>query len=344
MDARVGVQAGTIRAMSRFLVDLHAHPGQFMLAAYADDHPLIVRTGGSKLREANAAIRAAGLGLVSFATVSDLPLLRPGDAGLRAVRDFEPGEAMEVHRRQVLAIRELASERGHRLILGIGDATAARDAGELGVLLACEGGDFLEGRIERVAEAYEDGVRSIQLVHYRVNELGDIQTEAPVHGGLTDFGAGVIGEMNRLGMVVDLAHAPWSVARGALECSRAPVMISHSHLASGEDSAARLLSEEHALAVAEAGGVIGAWPSGMALGSFDEYLDEIERMVELLGIEHVAIGTDMDGNYQPVMTRYDQFAEIESGLAARGLGDDELGLLLGGNCLRLLRAVEEAAG
>lgn len=334
--------------MPQFRADLHAHPGQFMLAAYDDDHPAIVRTGGSKLGAADEAIRAAGMGLVSFATVSDLPLLRPGAAGLTAVREFESGEALEVHRRQLAAIRSLVAEPGHRLILGSDDAEAAHEAGELGVFVACEGGDFLEGELERVAEAHADGVRSIQLVHYRVNELGDIQTEEPVHGGLTDFGGAVVEEMNRLGMVVDLAHAPWSVARDAIERSSAPVMISHSHLvpseARSEASAARLLSEEHALAVAEGGGVIGAWPSGMALGSFDEYLDEIVRMVELLGVAHVGIGTDMDGNYQPVMTAYDQFAAIDGGLEVRGLGEQERGLLLGRNFLRLLREVEAAAG
>ncbi|MBT5775682.1 MAG: hypothetical protein HOH95_15040 [Dehalococcoidia bacterium] len=330
--------------MSRFFADLHAHPGQFMLAAYPDDHPVVAATGGSKLGEAVAGIRAGGVGLVSFATVSDMPLLRSGDAGMSAVREFRPGEALEVHRRQLGALRALAEEDGNRLVRSAADVEAAQAAGELAVFVACEGGDFLEGDIARVAEAYGDGVRSIQLVHYRVNELGDIQTEEPVHGGLTDFGGEVVAEMNRLGMVVDLAHAPWSVTRGALERSSAPVMISHSHLASSEASAARLLSAEHALAVAAAGGVIGAWPSGVVLESFDEYLDEIVRMVELLGIEHVAIGTDMDGNYRPVVTRYEQFVEIESGLRARGLGEDELGLLFGGNFMRLLRAVEGAAG
>ncbi len=323
-----------------------------MLAAYPDDHPVVAATGGSKLGEAVEGIRAGGVGLVSFATVSDLPLLRPGDSGMSAVRDFRPGEALEVHRRQLEALRALAEEDGNRLVSSAADVDAAQAAGELAVFVACEGGDFLEGQIGRVAEAYADGVRSIQLVHYRVNELGDIQTEAPVHGGLTDFGGEVVAEMNRLGMVVDLAHAPWSVTGGALERSSAPVMISHSHLvgseagpdASSGGTAARLLSTEHALAVAEAGGVIGAWPSGVVLESFDDYLDEIVRMVELLGIEHVAIGTDMDGNYKPVMTRYEQFVEIEAGLRSRGVNEDDLGRLLGGNFMRLLRAVEEAAG
>jgi len=328
--------------MSRFFVDLHAHPGQFQLSGYPEDHPTRIRRGGPKLAAADEAIRAAGMGLVSFSMVSDMPLLQRVDGGIAAGREFEPGEAIAIHAGQLAALQALAAQPGHRHVLRSEDAEAARMAGELGVFMACEGGDFLDGQIERVAKAYADGVRSIQLVHYHVNELGDIQTAAPVHDGLTEFGGAVIEEMNRLGMVVDLAHAPWSVTRDALDRSSAPVMISHSHLASAESSVARLLSEEHALAVTEAGGVIGAWPSGFVLQSFDEYLDEIVRMVDLLGIEHVAIGTDMDGNYLPVMTEYAQFAAVDEGLAARGLGPDELDLLLGGNFLRLLRDVEAA--
>jgi membrane dipeptidase len=144
-------------------------------------------------------------------------------------------------------------------------------------------------------------------------------------------------------MLVDLAHAPWSVVASALERSSAPVMISHTHLASGADPHPRLVTDEHALAVAEAGGVIGAWPSGVVLETFDDYLDEIVRMVELLGAAHVGIGTDMDGNYRPVMTRFEQFDDLETGLGERGLSDDAIDLVLGGSFVRLFERVVESA-
>jgi membrane dipeptidase len=207
------------------------------------------------------------------------------------------------------------------------------------MLVTCEGGDFLEGRLPRVEEVWQQGARSITLVHYRVNDLGDIQTEPPRHGGLTPFGVDVVGEMNRLGMIIDLAHATWDVTRDVLDRSSHPVMISHSHLARGDDPHPRLLSRDHALAVAREGGLVGAWPAGVALETFDDYLDEILRMVDLLGADHVSIGTDMDANYQPVMTNYREMPSLAAGLRERGLGETETALVMGGNFMRLFEAV-----
>src|SRR5581483_1710101 len=78
------------------------------------------------------------------------------------------------------------------------------------VIVASEGGDFLEGEPERVDEVFERWqLRHLQLTHYRVNELGDIQTSAPVHGGLTETGVEVIRRCNRRGIVVDVAHGTY---------------------------------------------------------------------------------------------------------------------------------------
>lgn len=325
--------AGSLRA------DLHAHPGRCFLAGLPGDDAQVRVMGGSQLDAAQDDLREGGMGLVSFATVSDLRVLGLRESGLYAQRTFEPGEAWADHVRQVEALREFAARDGVRLVLTPDDLERAQREGELGLLATCEGADFLEGRLDKLALAHADGVRSITLVHYRVNELGDIQTESPVHGGLTPFGAEVVREMNRLRMVVDLAHATWDVTRDVLDRSSHPVMISHSHLASGPESHPRLLSHEHAQAVARNGGLIGAWPSGVRCESFDDFLDEILRLVDLLGAGAVAIGTDMDGNYKPVVTRYAQYPDLATGLAERGLGADEVDGLLGANFERLLREV-----
>ena len=278
--------------------------------------------------------------LACFATVSDLRALRiDGDRGLHAGRAFETGEAYADHERQLAALDEITTRRGVARILAPEDLDAIRATNRRGILLACEGGDFLEERLERVAEAYDRGVRSITLVHYRINELGDIQTEPPRYGGLTPFGVSVVREMNRLGMIVDLAHATFDATRQALDASSHPVMISHSHLAGEGDAHPRLLAREHALAVVKGGGLVGAWPSGMALASFDDFVDEILRMVDLLGVAHVAIGTDMDANYRPVLDSYRQMPELEAALQARGMGNDEVASILGGNFMRLFAAV-----
>ena len=86
-------------------------------------------------------------------------------------------------------------------------------------------------------------------------------------------------------------------------------------------------------------GVVAAWPAGIALASFDEYLDEILRMIDVLGIDGVAIGTDMDANYQPVVTNHRQFPDLAADLLGRGLAEAEVGAVLGGNLVRLFAQV-----
>jgi len=322
------------------LADAHAHPGRCFLRGLPADDPAAALLGGDTSDRAIDEIRASGVGLVAFATVADLRVLRPDPVvGIRAHRPFEPGEARADHDRQLRALAELTAREDVTPVLGSGDVRRARAGNTLGLLLACEGGDFLEGRIDGVEEAYAAGARSITLVHYRVNELGDIQTEPPMHGGLTPFGAEVVREMNRLGMIVDLAHATFEVTRDVLAVSDAPVMISHSHLASPGREHPRLLEREHALAVTRSGGLVGAWPAGAALASFDDYVEEILRMVEVLGVEHVAIGTDMDANYRPVLSHYGELPTLAEALRDRGLGPEETALVMGGNLARLVGEV-----
>jgi membrane dipeptidase len=320
-------------------VDVHAHPGRCFLRGTSEEDAIRAVLGPDDTERAVEDLRVGHVALSSFSTVADLRVLSVDENGIKASREFEPEEAWLDHERQLAALLDLAAQGNVRLIRTPGDLTDGSAGDAPGMLVTCEGGDFLEGRLSRVEEVWDRGVRSITLVHYRVNELGDIQTESPRHDGLTDFGLEVVREMNRLGMIIDLAHATWAVTRDVLDRSSHPVMISHSHLARDEDSHPRLISKEHALAVARAGGIIGAWPAGVELQSFDDYLEEILRMIELLGVEHVSIGTDMDANYQPVLTSHREMPSLAAGLHERGLSESEMNLVMGGNFLRLFEAV-----
>jgi len=118
-----------------------------------------------------------------------------------------------------------------------------------------------------------------------------------------------------------------------------PLMISHTHLNGGRQAHPRLVSNDHALAVARGGGLIGAWPSGVSSETFDDFVDEVARLVDLIGVDHVAIGTDMDANYKPVLTDYHGFAGIEAGLLRRGFLQADADRVLGGNAIELIRSV-----
>lgn len=321
-------------------IDVHAHPGRCFLAGLDAGHPLSVLLSGEHVAAALTAAHQAGMSAVGLSTVADLLVLGPdAEGGLRATRAFAPGEAYADHRRQMEGLIEVISGAGVTVIRTASDIESAHADGRTAALLTCEGGDFLEGNVDRLTEVHDLGVSSLTLVHYRVNEIGDIQTEEPVHGGLTAFGRQVVAEANRLGILIDCAHATSQVTRDVLACSSDPVMISHSHLDHVDRHHPRLLSDAHASGVAAAGGLIGAWPAGVTSGSLGDFVDEIIRLVDLVGVGHVAIGTDMDANYKPVLSRYEEFAAVEDLLVGRGLDTTETNQILGGNALALLRRV-----
>ena len=205
---------------------------------------------------------------------------------------------------------------GHPLVAALGPAAvadavrAARAAGMTALVLAA-----VADSSRRLEESRAAGLTVLTLVHYRVSEIGDVQTEAPVHDGLSRFGRDVVAECNRLGILVDCAHASFATTMAVLEESSQPVIISHGQLGyPGTDSSGtghpRLMTAQHAAAVAEAGGLVGAWPCGITSRSLTDFGTEILRLAEAAGLGHVAIGTDLDGNYRPVLTSYDQLDDL----------------------------------
>jgi len=131
--------------------------------------------------------------------------------------------------------------------------------------------------------------------------------------------------MNEMGMVIDLAHASYQTTKDVASITTAPILLSHSMLEMEADRpiAKRAISKEHAKLIAATGGVIGAWPSGFNK-SFDEYIDNIKLLVDTVGIDHVGIGTDMDANFKPVLTKYSEFPKLNDALIAKGFQNQKL--------------------
>ncbi len=321
-------------------IDLHSHAGRCFLAGLTAEHPMVASLGAASVAEAVRDARAAGMTALVLATVSDLAVLRPDPvSGLRAHRDFRPGEAAADHRRQLDGLRSAVSAAGAPVATSAAEVDAAARDGRTVALLGCEGGDFLDGDLRRLEEARAAGVTVLTLVHYRVNEIGDVQTESPVHGGLSRFGREVVAECGRLGIVVDCAHASFATTMDVIESSSQPVIISHGqlgHAGHTGSSHPRLLTAAHAASVTAAGGVIGAWPAGVTNRSLADFADEIIRLTEVAGPGGVAIGTDLDGNYRPVLTSYAQLADLTVLLRDRGLPADHIQQVLGGNAANLL--------
>jgi membrane dipeptidase len=320
-------------------IDTHAHPGRFFLKNPSYQTPTTRAFGAPFEQAAIADLNAGDVSAALFAAVADMRLLEmTATGGLHAGKDFKAGEAYADYKRQMSLLKALLTNRELTKGLTPSDAEAAHEHHKTAAIFAVEGGDFIEDRLDRVHEAFRDGVRAITIVHYHVNQIGDIQTEAPVHQGLTPLGKSIVREMNRAGVIVDLAHATLAVARDVIEVSTKPVMVSHTNLLTPTATFPRLISSEHAKLVAGAGGIIGSWPSGMGQATFADFIDSIQRLVDTVGVEHVAIGTDMDANYKPVLRSYRDWSLIPAALLARGMRETEVAGIMGGNFLRIFKA------
>lgn len=316
-------------------LDLHAHPGRFFMAG-APSSAFVDSYAPPDPDSAIADMRHGGLTGVMFATVADLSVLGKTQRGLGATRSFAPGESFADHLRQIDAARSLFDANGIALARSGADIRTAHRSRGLAGFVSVEGGDFIEDRLERIEHAAASGVRSITIVHYRVNQIGDTQTEESVHGGLTPLGRATIAAMEDAGVLVDLSHASFETAKDAAAIATRPMLMSHSNIAPGAGPHPRLISLEHARLVTATGGVIGCVPAGFAQASFDDFVDTILRMIDQLGIDQVAIGTDMDFTYRSVFPSYRDWPALAGTLLARGLAQDEAAKVMGGNVMRIL--------
>ncbi len=311
--------------------DLHCHPGVFPTkgtARFGADTDVIKTVND---------MNSGGLSGAFFSLVADMPLIKITDKGVTYDRTYEKGEAWSEFKRQLNVFKELFSSLDARWVTK--STGLISDSKKVAAFIACEGGDFIEG-LDRLDEAYEDGIRSVQLVHYVPNHLGDLQTAESQFNGASEMGKEVVKKMNSLGMVIDMAHASHKMVKDVTAITDSPLILSHSILKMEEDRpiGARAISEDHARLIAETGGVIGAWPSGFNK-SFDEYIDNTLRLVDVVGIDHVGLGTDMDANYKPVFDNYTQLFQWKEALKEKGLSNEEVQKLAGGNALRVIKSV-----
>jgi membrane dipeptidase len=340
MELSAAQRAAGIAFLKRHAsVDTHSHPGRFFLKQLTEQTPTTRAFGEAFEDQAIADLRAGNVSATLFCAVADMRLLEMTPTqGLRAARDWAPGEAYADYRRQITELRTLLSSRELTPGLTPADIDAAHRRHKTCAVFAVEGADFIEDRLDRLHEAFRDGVRAVTLVHYHINQIGDIQTEAPVHHGLSALGKSIVTEMNRTGIIVDLAHATLAVTQDVLDISSKPVMISHTNIATPSVSHPRLISSGHAKLVAAAGGIIGSWPSGVGQTNFSDYIDSIQRLIDTVGIDHAAVGTDMDANFKPVLRSYRDWSLIPAALLARGLHERDVAKVMGGNFLRVFKA------
>ncbi|MCK8787006.1 membrane dipeptidase [Roseomonas sp. NAR14] len=313
-------------------VDIHSHAGHVIGTQRV--------AGQAPFLPVAEPMRAGGMAAICLAIVSDSPVHRVmADRRIRPFRDPAPGELRAYGEASFARLHALLREQELAVITDAAALRAAR-SGRPSVVVSAEGADFLEGDPAGVEAARNRwALRHLQLTHYRVNELGDIQTEPPVHGGLTPVGAEVIRRCNRLGVVVDVAHGTYDLVKQAAAVTTRPLVLSHTSLADAPGRFSRLVSPDHARVVAGTGGVIGIWPPASRFPDMAALAAGFAAMVEVVGVEHVGLGTDMRGLTGPaVFDSYRDLPALAAALLARGFSAAELRALLGGNYTRVFAA------
>ena len=206
--------------MDNVSVEVHSHAGATGVVSRSAPNEDLAR-----------GMRAGRIAIVCLADVPDGPILgRNANNVLAARRQPAPGELYRYHLDRLAWMDELGARHGVRRVLTVADLKPAHATAEPAIILDIEGLDFLERKLERLEESYRRGVRHMQLVRYTPNDIGDFQTGAVVHNGLTPFGADVIRACNRLGLVVDVAHATSDMGKQAVKVSTKPLLLSHTAL------------------------------------------------------------------------------------------------------------------
>jgi membrane dipeptidase len=310
-------------------VDVHTHGGTTGIVSEAPPNDDLAK-----------GMRAGSLTVACLADVPDGPILGRNVAGvLGALRTPEPGQLYKYHLERLDWVDEMVAHHGLRRALSAADLETAHQEGQPSIVGDVEGLDFLEGKLARLEQAHQRGVRHVQLVHYTPNDIGDFQTGTVTHRGLTSFGAEAIRACHRLGFVCDVAHATEDTVKQAVKVATKPLLLSHTAL-SGSPAmgptplTARQISRDHALAVAETGGAVGIWHF---FPNLEKYVDGLKEMVDVVGIEHVCVGTDQQVT-PGTLQDYSQWVHLVGAMLRGGFTPDEAGKIAGGNYMRIFRA------
>lgn len=225
-----------------------------------------------------------------------------------------------------------------RTVADLDALMAARAAGErmVGGLMAAEGLHNLEGDAGNLQRLFDAGYRMAGLTHFFDNALAG-SMHGVDKGGLTPFGRDIVMRMERLGMIVDLAHLSAAAVDDVLDMATKPVVVSHGGVRALCPTN-RNLSDAQLRRIARTGGIIGIgyWP-GAVCGTEPERIAAAMRHVrDLVGIDHVALGSDFDGSVE-VAFDTSRLAVVTQALLDAGFSEPEVRQVLGGNALRVFR-------
>ncbi len=235
------------------------------------------------------------------------------------------------------------------------DVLQAKKEGKLAAILSFEGAEPILSELGLLRIFYRLGFRNIGLTWNYRNAVADGGYEGVAGGGLSSFGREVVREMNRLGMMIDIAHLAPAGMRDVLKISERPVIHSHQGVNALAPNATRTLHDEMLEAIAANGGVFCVTTVPQALtdrgedATINTFLDHVDYAVKVMGIDHVGLGADFDvlqshlekplSPWLKGLEEADKWPLVTAGLCDRGYTESDIRKILGLNLLRVFKEV-----
>lgn len=226
------------------------------------------------------------------------------------------------------------------------DIVRAKAENKIAAIAGLEGAEALDASIGLLRQFYRLGVRNLGLAWNYRNAACDGVAESRANGGLTEFGVKVVEECNRLGMLIDISHLSAAGVADVLAISQQPIIASHSNARVLCDHP-RNLTDAQMEAIAQRGGVVGVTfvdaflnLDTPASASLNDVIAHLEYMLDRIGPDHVAIGSDFDGCTTPSdLSDVTAYPHITAKLAEHGHNPEVIRKILGGNLLRVFAEV-----
>ena len=327
------------------VVDLHTHGPGFVPQPFRS---VWRAAAGAPPEDGFEALREGGVDAAIATAVGD-PIVT------RCYLGRTPWQAVET---QLARIERQAGAAGAVVASSVEALLVARTRRTAAVLLGIEGADALGHDVDLVDAWHQRGVRLLGLVHLGDNTLGTtclpwqryagpLPVRRRTAPGLTVLGRRVVARMNRLGVVVDVAHGDRATVLDTAETTAAPIVSSHTGVRALQDFP-RYLTDDELRAIAATGGLVGLWPyrhHGRGVRDVPELIAHARYVADLVGPEHLTLGSDMNG-LPGAMAGYageTHLSQLTCALLDGGFDHTEVTQIVGGNALRVLRLVEQHA-
>lgn len=241
-----------------------------------------------------------------------------------------------------------------KIVTSVEEIRNAVKENKIGALPTIEGayGINQENYLELLKQLYDLGIRAIAPTWNYSNYIGEgcsrvygDTDNTPSEGGLTNLGEKVIGEMNKLGILIDISHLAEETFWDVIKISKSPIIASHSGVYNLKKHQ-RNLNDDQLKAIKENGGVVGLvlFPNFISAKKevyIKDFVDHIDYIANFIGVDYVGIGSDFDGAKMPIdLEDSSQMYKITNELITRGYLDEDIEKILGKNILRVLDKVQ----